>query len=150
MRFVSLAVGFALAGQGIYNQILAINPDYVAAPYDNSTEIVARDDGNDVSKLERRYTISCRVMATGWSGDAWEGGSGVSISCRSAAAYIQDIILGCCKKSSVGSKGPVTGHIYDQDFSVWAGYGNCGHSTTRGPSTYPYPGGSPNGLCLNF
>lgn len=32
-------------------------------------------------------------------------------------------------------------------FSVWVGYGNGNHPGNTRPTRYPYPGGSPNGLC---
>jgi len=75
-----------------------------------------------------------------------ESSSSVTKSCAEIANKLTRIFENCCDYSS-----GISGHRYHLDenpkYSVWIGYGNCNHPVTRGPSTYPYPGGSPNGLC---
>jgi hypothetical protein len=57
---------------------------------------------------------------------------------------VDDIMLNCCQGYRAGR----SGHIYmNRDYSIWLGYGNCGHASNRGPSTYPYPGGNVNPSC---
>ncbi|KEZ44032.1 hypothetical protein SAPIO_CDS3760 [Scedosporium apiospermum] len=75
-----------------------------------------------------------------------EFSDGTSIFCATAADQVYWIEGTCCKNGN-----GVSGHSYadNRDYSVWLGYGNCGHSSSSRPSSYPYPGGSPNGLCYS-
>lgn len=68
----------------------------------------------------------------------------VGIPCGQINYYLEEIDA-CC----VG--GPaISGHQYSPNryWSVWAGFGHCGHPPNERPSIYPYlPHGGPNGFC---
>ncbi|KAK4220648.1 hypothetical protein QBC38DRAFT_525498 [Podospora fimiseda] len=166
--------------EDILDQILALNPNYVASEVNPDPETAQ-------SALQRRVeTLTCATMATGGQYDITAGadhlvsvgaqcetpakqcrrmtcknttgsylcseGNNISLSCNSLARIVRRVNTDCCNgKDKYGSNSSgKSGHIYnDRIWSVWVGYGNCGHSSSSRPTDYPYPGGSPNGVCQN-
>ncbi|KAK4180782.1 hypothetical protein QBC36DRAFT_228920 [Triangularia setosa] len=175
----------------IYEQILAINPNYVAQPLDESdlARLTSPLDKPETAKLTARQSYldnipkpTCRVMATGntrtldrhinnleyiggiceaprnacrrvgcWKTTGGylcgENGNAAVVACTDVSRRLEKIKKSCCPQVwDVGGR-PVSGHIYQSTYSVWAGYGNCNHEADSRPSHYPYPGGGINGIC---
>ncbi|KAK4160205.1 hypothetical protein QBC43DRAFT_293254 [Cladorrhinum sp. PSN259] len=164
----------------VLEQILALNPDYVAS------EVNPEPEEDAVAALSKRAEIlTCATMATGEGRDINAGadhllsvggncetpakscrrmtcnhttasylcseGNPISVKCNSLSRVVRRVRTDCCNGSPPGGGGSGrSGYIYnDRIWSVWVGYGNCNHATNSRPSGYPYPGGSPNGLCYN-
>jgi len=68
----------------------------------------------------------------------------VSRTCREVSNIASAIRGSCCGARTVQTSGS---SVRDGGWSVWAGYGNCNEPDDKPPTDYPYPGGSPNGLC---
>ncbi|KAK3986580.1 hypothetical protein QBC44DRAFT_247869 [Cladorrhinum sp. PSN332] len=161
----------------IYASILAINPDYVAQPInytsdaggsesnnlekrDVSCATMATGDKTELGVKQNNYlrTVGgfcaspkdrCRRTACGGTSATYicgENGNSISVPCVEVAQKLSLIVNGCC--AAKGRKG-VSGTWTTYAWKVWAGYGNCNHASETWPSNYPYPGGSPNGICYN-
>ncbi|KAK4200171.1 hypothetical protein QBC40DRAFT_254275 [Triangularia verruculosa] len=178
----------------IFEQILAINPSYIAQPLDETDKArlaspVYKEGDPAKHKLTARQqkyhnipTPTCRVMATGNSRSldrlisrleylggvceapqnacrrvgCWyttagylcgENGHAAVVACTDVSRRMEAIKNGCCPLLWDPKGRPISGHIYHEKYSIWAGYGNCNHGEDRTPSFYTYPGGRINGIC---
>ncbi|KAK4185437.1 hypothetical protein QBC35DRAFT_465560 [Podospora australis] len=159
----------------ILNQILAINPDYVAERV--NPEYVPKDSNNDLTR--RAETRGCAVMATGSKGDvdnAIRHLNSIGGLCQTPSRQCTRMTCSqttgtyiCSETSNVASvycsvaggwvrnihdnccsssTAGLSGHIYqDRIQSVWVGYANCGHAASKRPTDYSYPGGNVNNQC---
>ncbi|KAK4224220.1 hypothetical protein QBC38DRAFT_515436 [Podospora fimiseda] len=164
----------------IYAQVLAINPDYVPQPFN---ETVNTNDGE--TTLAKRSTITCAPMDTGdrrelkkQSDFLYKLGGHCATpknECRRTACggtsgtYLCDespnpsgTRIPCHEVGlrsadisnacckNTNRKGQTGNWFGQKTYSVWIGYANCNAPSETYPSNYPYGGGSPNGLCWTW
>ncbi|KAK4165210.1 hypothetical protein QBC43DRAFT_343917 [Cladorrhinum sp. PSN259] len=123
----------------ILEQILARNPAFVGSE-------VNPDPEDALSALSKRAEVlTCAVMATGQGREMeWADSRLISVGGNCGAPAKQ-----CRRMTCKNTTGTYICSEGSDVSSVWASYGNCGHSSSKRPTDYPYPGGSPNGLCYN-
>ncbi|KAH8201699.1 hypothetical protein TruAng_004137 [Truncatella angustata] len=128
------------SAKDILDQITAINPGY--SP-DDSFEAI---NSNHTSVGRRDSSLSCGNIATGTDVDigSSEQDAETHAPCKDIGDWVNFIRMQCCM-GSTGRSGSIG--FTDKPYSVWTGYANCNHPSSKRPTDYPYPGGSVNGEC---
>ncbi|KAH6638683.1 hypothetical protein BKA67DRAFT_652129 [Truncatella angustata] len=161
------------SAKDILGQITAINPDYspddsFEAINSNHTSVGRRDSsmscgniatgtdvdiGSSVSYLQHLGGTcgspgrQCRrLTCDGTTGSYFcsEQDAETHAPCKDIGDWVNFIRMQCCM-GSTGRSGSIG--FTNKPYSVWTGYANCNHPSSKRPTDYPYPGGSVNGEC---